>query len=184
MSLASRTSQIAPETAATTRLAYQPRPAAAQAANARIEHLVCGSEGRRGHYDLKNHHAGGDDCGGEMNGAEVRKRIAQLTATDAEGEASFRFMGIDRQRLPAHPVGALRKRFQTDPHGVAADLRLTLIDARAVGTRHLDRTESGLEVLREGQRDFARRARHGAADEWAGMIEERMGMRDGDGHRE
>ena len=43
-----------------------------------------------------------------------------------EGEASFRFMRVDRQRLPAHPVGALRQGFQTNAHGIAADLRLAL----------------------------------------------------------
>ena len=45
-----------------------------------------------------------------------------------EGEVSLRLMGVDRQRLPAHPVGALRQRFQTNAHGVTADLGLALVE--------------------------------------------------------
>ena len=79
--------------------------------------------------------------------------------------------------MPANPVSAWRQRFQADAHGAAADLRLALIDARALGVGDLHGAESRLEVLRERQRDLVRRGAHGAADQRTRMIEEGVRVR-------
>jgi hypothetical protein len=56
-------------------------------------------------------------------------------------------------------------------------LRLAGIDAPAIGIRYLDRAKRRLEILRERQRKFARRARHCAADQRTGVIKKGVGMR-------
>jgi hypothetical protein len=90
------------------------------------------SKGRCRDDGCKNYRARRKDRCGEMERAHIRPADRpSLLPADTEGEASFRFMGVDRQCLPAHAVGALRQRLQSNAHGVAADLGLALVDARA-----------------------------------------------------
>ena len=100
-----------------------------------------------------------------------------LGSADAESEASFRLVSVDRKHMPAHAVGTLRCRFQTDPHDVAADLALALINASAVCISYLDRTECGFQVLREGEYDLAGRGGCRATNKRTGMVEIGMSER-------
>src|SRR6185312_5342479 len=97
-------------------------------------------------------------------------------AADLERKAALGAVSIDRERAPAHPIGAGPGRLQADPHGGAADLRLARIDARAVRAGHRHGAESRLEALRERQCDFARGGRHRAADQRAGVVEKSVGL--------
>ena len=70
-----------------------------------------------------------------MNGARVDQRVVHVipsapaasrtsVAADREGEASLRLVGVDRERVPVNLISARSGAFQSDAHGVAADLRL------------------------------------------------------------
>src|SRR6202044_1330582 len=63
---------------------------------------------------------------------------------------------------------------QPDSHGVAADLRLALVDAGAARVGDLGRAEGRLKILRKRQHDLMGRRGHSAADERTGVIEESM----------
>ena len=95
---------------------------------------------RRGNEDRKQNNARHQHRRGEVNGSCVEERIGQriepsLVPADVEREGAFGRVGVDRERVPVHLVAAGADGFQSDRHGVAADLRLALVDPGAARRR-------------------------------------------------
>ena len=139
---ATRTNQANPDAAVSTRLIH-----ANQANGGRTVRRRARSRLRKGWFgdeDNKEHDTRHHQRRCEMDRTNVDQRVIQsvllarafrgrcLSAADTEGEASLRRVGVNREHVPMDAIGSCCKRLEPDAHDAAADLRLALIDPRAV----------------------------------------------------